>query len=309
MTKAADYKKQFFSKPLTGRGSSTLEKFGYGLSRSTWLGGELFRMGKAKFQPGDYRENIQRLEAQRLESLKERYPDITPEDASSVASLIGEGVGLLADPAMFGTLYLAAPAKGSALTRLGMRAKSAGIFGAEGAFRSATYQASRGEEIDPTNVLLSTTLGGGLGALFPMVGQRGRLLGGPKEETVSKPLTPQQRDTKISFKPASEFSPAQALKKYREEMGPRIVDTPLSASKEQAVHNSLLAARNHPDMPKSLLENVRDIPNNNEIPAYVEALDARIKQERLRRTNKEVGALSDKEFTALSLQREKRVRV
>tara|TARA_R100000808_G_scaffold245_3_gene1422 strand:+ start:338 stop:4156 length:3819 start_codon:yes stop_codon:yes gene_type:complete len=305
MAKSSDYKDQFYSEPLTGRGASALERFGYGLSRSTWLGGELYRMGKAKLQPGDYRENIQRLETERLERLQEKYPDITPKEASSGAALFGEAVGLMADPAVFGTMYLAAPAKGASLSRLALRARSAGIFGAEGAVRSATYQASRGEEIDPTNVLLSSVLGGGLGAVFPMVGQRRRLLGGPKEETGLKPLTPQQIDNPISYKPASEISPSEALQKYRDEMRPRIVDTPLTASKEQAIHSSLIAARTRPDMPKSLLENVRDIPNNNEIPAYLEALDARIKQERLRRVNKEVGALSDKEFRAL---REERIR-
>ena len=92
---------------IADKPASFARKLQYGLSASTWLGGELYRMGKAKLQPGDYRENIQRLEAKRLEGLKERYPDITPEDTSSVASLIGEGIGLMADPAMFGTMYLA----------------------------------------------------------------------------------------------------------------------------------------------------------------------------------------------------------
>ena len=289
---------------IADKPASFARKLQYGLSASTWLGGELYRMGKAKLQPGDYRENIQRLEAKRLEGLKERYPDITPEDTSSVASLIGEGIGLMADPAMFGTMYLAAPAKGAAYSRLALRARSAGLFGAEGALRAATYHSSRGQDIEPTNVLLSGTLGGTLGALFPMVGQRQALGPAKKEaESVSRTTDPIRDHVGISYKDVNQVTPFQALQKYRQEMRPTLIDPPLSPAKEKAIHDSLLLARGHPDMPKSLLENLRDIPNNNEIPARLKAFDDMIEKEKLRRANKEVGALSDKEFNLLRKER------
>jgi len=284
--------------------ASFSRKLQHGFSSSTWLGGELYRMGKAKLQPGDYSENIQRLEAQRLEDLREKYSDITKEDASSWASLIGEGVGLMVDPATFGTMFLATPAKGAALSRLALRARSAGFFGAEGALRATTYQASRGQEIDPTNILLSSTLGGTLGALFPMVGQRQALGPAKKElESVSGTTDPIRDHVGISYKDVNQVTPFQALQKYRQEMRPTLIDPPLSPAKEKAIHDSLLLAREHPDMPKSLLENLRDIPNNNEIPARLKAFDDMIAKERLRRETKEVGALSDKEFNLLRKER------
>jgi len=282
---------------------SAKRRFEFGVEASTWFGGELWRMGKAALQPGDYRENIERLEQERLSRIKEKFPDISEEDAASTAALWGQGVGMLLDPAMFGTMYLAAPVKGSQLTRAGLRAKSAGIFGVEAPIRTATYQSSRGEDIDPTSIALSTVLGGGVGAAFPMVGQRRRLLGAGKEETPEQVI----RDaTGISHKPVDEISPSKALELYRKEMRPSIVDPPLPLEQERAIHTSLLAARERADMPKSLLENTRNIPNNNELPAYRAALTQRIKEEKIRRTNKEVGALSDREFRLL---REERVRV
>lgn len=301
--------KTLYSRPFKEIRPSAKRRFEYGTASSTWLGGDLFRMGKAAFQPGDYRENIQRIEQERLSKLQERFPDISEEDATSTAALWGQGVGMMLDPALFGTMYLAAPAKGSQLTRLGLRAKSAGIFGAEAPIRTAAYQSSRGEDIDPTSLALSTVLGAGLGAAFPMVGQRSRLLGARKEAEAPKQAVRDQaiRDsTGISYKPVDEISPSSALVLYRKEMRPRIVDPSLPLEQERAIHSSLLAARERADMPKSLLENTRNIPNNNEIPAYRAALTQRIKEEKIRRTNKEVGALSDKEFRLL---REERARV
>ena len=164
-----------------GVGSSARRRFEYGVAGSTWLGGELFRMGKAAIQErqgeGTYSENIQRIEQERLQRLQERFPDITEEDRTSSAALWGEIGGALFDPAMFGAWYLAMPAKGAALTRIGMRVKSAGVFGAEGGIRSAAYQSSRGHDVDPTHVAIGALLGTTLGGAFPVGGQRRALFG------------------------------------------------------------------------------------------------------------------------------------
>ena len=52
--------KTLYSRPFKEIRPSAKRRFEYGTASSTWLGGDPFRMGKAAFQPGDFRENIQR---------------------------------------------------------------------------------------------------------------------------------------------------------------------------------------------------------------------------------------------------------
>jgi len=298
-----------YSEPFKEIGPSAARRFEYGMSTSTWLGGDIFRMGKAALQPGDYRENIKRINQERLSKIKEENPDISEEDAASTAALWGEGIGMMFDPSFLGTMFLAAPIKATKLAKLGIRAKSAGIFGAEAPIRTAAYQSSRGEDIDPTSIALSTVLGASIGAVFPVVRPRSRLFGAKAETEIPKQVirdTPEQvlrNTTGIAYKPIDEISPSSAVLAYQREMRPRIVERPLPPDKEIAIHESLLAARERSDMPKSLLDDVRNIPNNNEIPSYRAALTKRIEEEKLRRTNKEVGALSDEKFKLLRKER------
>jgi len=293
---------QMVRKMNRGVGPSSQRRFQYGVASSTWLGGDLFRMGKAAIQPGDYKENIQRIEQERLSKLRERFPDIREEDLTSKATMWGQMAGMVFDPAMFGTMYLAAPVKGAQLTKLGLRAKAAGVWGAEGAVRSTAYQSSRGHDVDPTYVALGALLGTTLGGAFPYASPRKALFGrGAARETAEEAAEQVPRvPTGISSKPVDEVSPSKALRLYQGEMRPtrgpnsgRIKDPVLSPSQEKDIQESLLRALENPDMPESILKNLIDVPNIAALYTRRDLLKLELSQEIKRRSSKEVGAISD----------------
>ena len=304
----ADNEYNFFSDPdkvsariREGVGPSTGRRFDYGLASSTWLGGDLFRMGQAYFQEGDYQENITRIEEERQQRLQKRFSDIREQDKTSTAALWGQGAGMLFDPALFGTFYLAAPAKASQLSRLGIRLKSAGVWGTEGAVRQAAYSSSRGHDVDPSHVALGSLLGATLGGALPSFRPRGTLFkkGAAREtaeETVEKAPDVAPR---ISVKPVDEVSPSEALRLYQNETRKRINDPALLPSQEKDIQESLLRALENPEMPESIIKNLIDVPNVAALYTRRDLLKVQVKQEARRRKNKQVGALSDSSFTSL----------
>jgi len=146
--------------------------FQYGWQGGTWIAGDLFRIGAALSKPGDFKENLEEARLKREQALQAKFSDIDPEEAETEGwARAGEIISSFVDPALFATMYLAAPVKGirgvATASKLAQRGKAAswwaGYMGAGEAIRGT----AEGREVTPKDIGIASLIGGGIGAAFP----------------------------------------------------------------------------------------------------------------------------------------------
>ena len=130
--------------------SRPLEEFSYGLEKSTWLLGDVYRFLAA----GGDKETLAKNEAERISELDEKYSHLNKDSAWTTG---GEIAGLVADPSAIGVTALAVPSKIAKFSNLANRGVQATATGAVATGDYTMRELAAGREIDPV------TAGGILG--------------------------------------------------------------------------------------------------------------------------------------------------
>ena len=145
--------------------ASPFRQLQYGFDKSTWLGGNVYRYLAAGGDEALLRER----EKKRLRELDREYSDLTSKEKASGWSIAGDIGGTLLDPTVI-PLSVGASAvfasKAAQLGRSTQKLLNATTQGSVGAGDYAIHEISKGNEIDPSALVASATVGGLLGSLF-----------------------------------------------------------------------------------------------------------------------------------------------
>jgi len=145
--------------------SSRMRQAQYGFGKADWLGTSAFRYIVA----GGDEELLKEKEKERLKELDRKYSDLSAKDKESGWAMAGEMGSYLIDPTAV-PLYLAGgagvAAKGAQLSYTAQRFLGAATMGSISAGDYAIRELSKGNEIEPLGLALSTGLGAVTGAVF-----------------------------------------------------------------------------------------------------------------------------------------------